>query len=148
MVPKLFNLKKSEQSSHQEGKKQLHSEIRQMTSALTHHLGELTHHDESEDETGVRIITLAGTNTGATMKGELLDDNSKEEDDDADKAFTTYTNSNFQAINNSIMFGGSYTCKDPGVHIETIMEYDEPSGRKEMKNRKKGKKAVSDGDSD
>ncbi|KAF9600894.1 hypothetical protein IFM89_013801 [Coptis chinensis] len=117
-----------------------------MTTALTHHLNDLHHigkssstrHGESEDEQDVTVITLAGNNIGATMQGELEEISDAEED----KAFTTYTNSNFQAINNSIMFGGSYTCKDPGVHIETSMDYFEPNQHKEAKDGKKGKKKV------
>ncbi|KAF5188907.1 Processive diacylglycerol beta-glucosyltransferase [Thalictrum thalictroides] len=151
MVPKPFSLKKptEHQSTTQEAgnRKQLHSEIREMTSAITHHLNDLhhtsksssaIHHDGTEDDQGVRIITLAGTNTGAAMQGEL-DEISNTDDD---KTFTTYTNSNFQAINNSIMIGGSYTCKDPGVHIETCIDFTESNEHKEVKPGKKGKKQL------
>ncbi|PIA34953.1 hypothetical protein AQUCO_03700304v1 [Aquilegia coerulea] len=150
MVPKPFSLKKStdQQSTTREAgnRKQLHSEIREMTSAITHHLNDLhhvgksnaVHQDGIEDDQGVRIITLAGTNTGAAMQGEL-DEISNTDDD---KTFTTYTNSNFQAINNSIMLGGSYSCKDPGVHIETCIDFVEPNEHKQVKLGKKGKKKL------
>ncbi|KAL7149743.1 hypothetical protein ABFS83_05G061500 [Erythranthe nasuta] len=126
--------------------KSLDQEVREMISTLTNRLGNIQrshpksssaaggsgpHDDEDEDgERGVRIITLAGTNLGATMRGGETDENGtgpgqqgparpgQEDEDD----FATYVNSNFQAINNSIMFGGTYTTNDPGVHLD-ISDY-------------------------
>ncbi|KAK9275291.1 hypothetical protein L1049_022553 [Liquidambar formosana] len=51
----------------------------------------------------------------------------------------TYVNSNFQAINNSIMLGGSYSTNDPGVHMD-ISDFFEHNGHKPDKHGKKGKK--------
>ncbi|KAL8053263.1 hypothetical protein ABFX02_05G059200 [Erythranthe guttata] len=126
--------------------KSLDQEVREMISTLTNRLGSIQrshpksssaaggsgpHDDEDDDgDRGVRIITLAGTNLGATMRGGETDENStgpgeqglarpgQEEEED----FATYVNSNFQAINNSIMFGGTYTTNDPGVHLD-ISDY-------------------------
>ncbi|KAL9669988.1 hypothetical protein QQ045_007538 [Rhodiola kirilowii] len=112
-----------------ENHKQLDHEINDMNAALTKCLAELKHihkpaggasshghaqqrigHHEDDHRRGLRIITLAGSNQGATMHGELMDD--------PYEALGTYVNSNFQAINNSIMIGGSYTTNDPGVHMD------------------------------
>ncbi|KAI8569947.1 hypothetical protein RHMOL_Rhmol02G0317700 [Rhododendron molle] len=121
--------------------KQLDREIREMVSALINRLAQLQHNpdhvqkqqpagsshlhqqvaDENDDENlGVRIVTLAGSNTGAAMRGELDDNNARADgqNDHEEDGLGTYVNSNFQAINNSIMLGGSYTSKDPGVHLD------------------------------
>ncbi|XP_059662093.1 uncharacterized protein LOC132308116 [Cornus florida] len=112
-----------------EGQKHLDREIREMISALAHRLTNLqhvhkpgsSHHaTECDDDHGVSIITLTGTNTGATMRSEL-DDKPQEGENDA---LGTYVNSNFQAINNSLMLSGSYNTNDPGVHLE-ITDYVE-----------------------
>ncbi|KAI4312799.1 hypothetical protein MLD38_037591 [Melastoma candidum] len=99
-------------------------------------------HDEEEDG-GVRVITLAGTNVGATMQGDMegkLEGMSTGEPDD----LSTYVNSNFQAVNNSIMMGGSYTANDPGVHLD-ILDFVERRGHdKTDKHGKKGKKKEKD----
>ncbi|GMH13879.1 hypothetical protein Nepgr_015720 [Nepenthes gracilis] len=101
----------------------LDQEIKEMMSALNSRLAELqgvqkpgssSSKSEDADESGIRIITIAGTNTGATMHGELGD-----RDDASDNEGSgTYVNSNFQAVNNSIMLGASYTGKDPGVRVD------------------------------
>ncbi|KAL9671226.1 hypothetical protein QQ045_008792 [Rhodiola kirilowii] len=109
-----------------ENHKQLDHEINDMNAALTKCLAELQHihksaggasshghaqhrigHHEDDHRRGLRIITLAGSNQGATMHGELMDDKANTDDDDPYEALGTYVNSNFQAINNSIMIGGS-----------------------------------------
>lgn len=105
-----------------------------------------THHQEVVDDQGSSVITLAGTNTGATMRAELNGKTSKLEDAagaDENESLTSYINSNFQAINNSIMFGGSYTGNDPGVHMDISDLYEE--GHKGEKGEKvKGKKVSKD----
>ncbi|XP_061342686.1 uncharacterized protein LOC133288881 [Gastrolobium bilobum] len=132
--------------------KSLDREIREMVSAITHRVSDFhksgsTHHldqkNDIEDEHDVRIITLAGNNDGATLRSELLDDKSSagngfHHDGEPDEALSTYVNSNFQAVNNSIMFGGSYHANDPGVHVD-ISDFAEPPHYKAEKHWKKGK---------
>lgn len=118
--------------------RQIDREIREMVSALTSRLTNLNHVHKpgsnhelgDEDEHGVRIITLAGTNTGAIMRGQLLGDHRKHDhhqhdqltpdDVDGDElaGSDNYVNSNYQAVNNSVMLGASYTSNDPGVHMD------------------------------
>ncbi|KAK7277247.1 hypothetical protein RIF29_18398 [Crotalaria pallida] len=65
------------------------------------------------------------------------------DDDEVDEALRTYVNSNFQAINNSIMLGGSYQANDPAVHMDISDFFSEPqsqSHHKTEKHEKKGKK--------
>ncbi|KAM1025366.1 hypothetical protein ACFX13_039246 [Malus domestica] len=119
--------------------KQLDKEIRDMVSAITNRVTDIhksgSIHHEDEDEHGVRIITLAGSNTGATLRSELDHENMNKSGGlhgggpafgDAD-GLSTYVNSNFQAVNNSLMMGGSYTTNDPGVHLD-ITDVVEPHG--------------------
>lgn len=136
-----------------ENQKSLDQEVREMISTLTTRLGSIqrsqkpgssstqTQDNSNEDDQGVRIITLAGTNLGATMRGETTDDKTSggpqgSPDLPEHEDFATYVNSNFQAINNSIMFGGSYTTNDPGVHLD-ITDY---MGREEDVVKNNGKK--------
>ncbi|KAI5447700.1 hypothetical protein KIW84_015236 [Lathyrus oleraceus] len=69
---------KSSQSPPAEAEKHknLDREIREMVSAITgrvtnFHKPGSTHHLDNEDENGTRIITLAGTNEGATLRSEM-----------------------------------------------------------------------------
>lgn len=115
-----------------EKQRQLDREIRQMISTLTsrltdvHQLNKPGSSDPSRDEAehGFRVITLAGTNTGATMRGEVLgrhqklDNQGESLDDEPEGLGETYVNSNCQAVNNSIMLDSKYTSKDPGVHMD------------------------------
>ncbi|KAA8525058.1 hypothetical protein F0562_007078 [Nyssa sinensis] len=127
----------------EEKQKQLDREIREMISALSHRLVDLqhvqkhgsSHHDGDEDDQGVRIITLAGSNIGATMRSELDEKPSPDGGVGDHEALDTYVNSNFQAINNSIMLGGSYSTNDPGVHMDIVECQDQSH-----KHGKKGKK--------
>ncbi|KAF6156742.1 hypothetical protein GIB67_033211 [Kingdonia uniflora] len=134
-----MNLKKPAggHSFEEDNYKKLDREVREMASALTHRLtnlhqknkSSLHQHEEDEEDCGIRIITIAGTNTGATMRAELDDiSNTTPRGRDGTmphdhEGFTTYANSNFQAINNSIMLGGSYSCNDPGIHVDTTEDY-------------------------
>jgi hypothetical protein len=145
---------KSSQSPPAEGEKHknLDREIREMVSAITHRVTDFhkpgsTHHLDNDDEHGTRIITLAGNNEGATLRSELDAKSGKYSSHDEPEALSTYVNSNFQAINNSIMLGGSYHANDPGVHMD-ISDFTEPPqnhhkaekhGKKEKKDKKKGK---------
>lgn len=115
----------------------LDREIRNMMSILTTRLGHLQkkptdggsasntldhEHDHENDHGSFGIITMAGSNEGAIMKGEISmeDEKSgmKDQNQDVDSPLTTYLNSNFQGVNNSIMVGGSYSANDPGIHLD------------------------------
>ncbi|XP_004485922.1 uncharacterized protein [Cicer arietinum] len=146
---------KSSPSPPSEGHKHknLDREIREMLSAITHRVTDFhkpgsTHHLDNDDEHGTRIITLAGTNDGATLRSELDEKSGKYSSDGEPEALSTYVNSNFQAVNNSIMLGGSYHANDPGVHMD-ISDFTEPPqshhkaeklGKKEKKKGKEGSK--------
>ena len=127
--------------------KQLDREIREMVSAITHrvtdfHKSGSTHHLENDDEHGVRIITLAGNNDGATLRSELEEKSAKTSPHGVEpEPLSTFVNSNFQAINNSMMLGGSYQANDPGVQMD-ISDFTEPphSHHKAEKHGKKVKK--------
>ncbi|KAI9071117.1 hypothetical protein K1719_046925 [Acacia pycnantha] len=85
--------------------------------------------EDDDDEGGAKIITLAGTNDGATLKSKV--DNNKpaaghHSGKPEEEELSTYVNSNFQAVNNSIMFSGSYQAHDPGVNVE-ISDFTEPA---------------------
>ncbi|XP_057433504.1 uncharacterized protein LOC130726275 [Lotus japonicus] len=138
---------KSSPSPSGEGEKHKHldREIREMVSAITHrvtdfHKSGSTHHLENEDEHDhVRIITLTGTNNGATLRSELDEKSGKSSSHDEAETLSTYINSNFQAVNNSIMLGGSYQANDPGVHMD-ISDFTEPHHHKAEKHEKKKEK--------
>ncbi|MED6155076.1 hypothetical protein PIB30_002286 [Stylosanthes scabra] len=152
----------SSESAKPSNQQSLDREIREMVSAITnrvtdfHKSGSTQNHHHSpthdDDDRGVRIITLAGTNDGATLKGEL-DDKSPgktsshhhHHDHDVEaEPLSTYVNSNFQAINNSMMIGGSFHANDPGVHLD-ISDFTEPIPPHHHKHGKKGKKKEKEG---
>ena len=80
------------------------------------------------------------------MKSELDEKSSNPSHGDEPEALSTFVNSNFQAINNSVMLGGSYQANDPGVHMDisdfsTAHEHHHQSHyHKEERHGKKGKK--------
>ncbi|CAL9159573.1 unnamed protein product [Musa hybrid cultivar] len=103
-------------------------EVRDMISTLTNRLmalGRSTARSEAKSQEagdaadhGLRVVTLAGDNKGASMKAdmeELMDTHGGVYDDDS--GMCTHANSNFQAVNNSIVLGGSCSAEDPGVHL-------------------------------
>lgn len=131
-------------SGEAEKHKQLDKEIREMVSAITHRVTDIHKSSGSgsaqdDEDGGVRIITLAGTNNGATLRSELDEKSGQSLHGGEPEALSTYVNSNFQAVNNSMMLGGSYQANDPGVHLD-VSEFTEPQGHRE-KGEKLGKKA-------
>ncbi|CAN7090525.1 hypothetical protein HID58_032736 [Brassica napus] len=85
-------------------------------------------YEEEKEEDGISAITLAGSNLGATMKTELDDnqgDSYKNGGQELD-FLTTFVNSNFQAVNNSIMMGAKYETHDPGVHLDISGDVEKP----------------------
>ncbi|KAF5477951.1 hypothetical protein F2P56_004554 [Juglans regia] len=122
--------------------------VREMVSAITHRFADLQKSGSSnkeqgddQDDHGVSIVTLAGTNTGATLRSEMDEKASPPHgvSHGEPEDLSTYVNSNFQAINNSIMMGGSYNTHDPGVHVD-IKDYFDSKGHKPDKHGKKGKR--------
>ncbi|KAG2680594.1 hypothetical protein I3760_11G105600 [Carya illinoinensis] len=141
----------SEQVKHSsaegEKRKPFDPAVREMVSAITHRFTDLQksgklQQGDDQDDNGVRIVTLAGNNTGATLRSEMdekaspLHGVSLGEPED----LTTYVNSNFQAINNSIMMGGSYNTNDPGVHVDIVDYFDSKGQNPADKQGKKGKR--------
>ncbi|CAL9068008.1 unnamed protein product [Musa banksii] len=67
---------------------------------------------------GTRIVVLAGENRGAVTRvnsQEMVDTGGVLRADE--NALAACANSNYQAVNNTIVLGGSCTAEDPGVHI-------------------------------
>ncbi|KAK6146554.1 hypothetical protein DH2020_020423 [Rehmannia glutinosa] len=141
--------------------KTLDQEVRELISALTNRLGSIQRSQkpggstnqnqaDDEDEQGVRIITLAGSNLGATMRGEMDEKSSVGPQDLAlqpeQEDFAAYVNSNFQAINNSIMLGGSYKTNDPGVHLDISDYYEHTNGKNKGRKNKRRISSKSDHD--
>ncbi|XP_042404803.1 uncharacterized protein LOC121995009 [Zingiber officinale] len=106
--------------------RQMQTEIRDVLSALTGRLGALgrsmARSDGRDAEHGFGTITLTGENKGATMKAEIEELMESGVTYGDDSGMLTYANSNYQAVNNSILLGGSTTAEDPGVHVD-ITEY-------------------------
>ncbi|CAI9299205.1 unnamed protein product [Lactuca saligna] len=141
-------------------KQNLDREIRDMINALTRRLAHLhkkpseggsasnVHdHDQEEKDAngGFGIITMAGSNEGATMRGELdlmsMENQKlgmKQDNEESLPPLTTCLNGNFQGVNNSIMVGGSYSTNDPGIHLNVDDHYEQHKG--EFGPRKYGKK--------
>ncbi|MQM23288.1 hypothetical protein Taro_056353 [Colocasia esculenta] len=113
----------------------LEREIRSMISTLTGHLTNLGGQavagaggeEEGDGAGGMRIVTLAGTNKGAMMEGRDMGDSHGVIYGD-DGQLSAFANSNYQAVNNSIMLGGSCAAADPGVHLQVITEYVDDDG--------------------
>ncbi|XP_028764974.1 uncharacterized protein LOC114722992 [Neltuma alba] len=134
-------------SAEAEKHRQLDREIREMVSAITHRVTDLQKSSgsgsaqnlEDEEDDGVRIITLAGNNTGATLRSELGEKSGQFHGSEEQDELDTYVNSNFQAINNSMMMGGSYEANDPGVCLD-ISEFTGPRSGHREKHGKKAKK--------
>ncbi|KAK4372587.1 hypothetical protein RND71_007971 [Anisodus tanguticus] len=135
-----------------EKQKQADNDIKDMISSLTKRLAGLQRvhkaaagdsgQGDDEDEHGTRIITLAGTNLGASMRGVMDEKPAGLEgvSPGEDEALKTYVNSNFQSINNSIMLGGSYCTNDPGVHLDISDYVDEQVPTPQGNGNKRGKK--------
>jgi hypothetical protein len=126
---------KSQQSEHG-----IHDMISKLTDRLVsfgqgtaeHENSHNTHHDADQ---GVGIITLAGENKGAAMKAASLDELVDTQGmiyNDED--FMSVLNSNYQAVNNSIMLEGSCIVEDPGVHIIMAENLDDGSSSDDSNN--------------
>lgn len=139
----------------EEKPKKLDHEVRNMVSAIMGPISNLqrlglSQTFEEDDGSGVGIVTLAGSNVGATLKSEM-DEKSSDPDEELD-SMSTYVNSNFQAMNNSIVMGGSYTTNDPGVHLD-VSDFVDQHGKdhrmaEKLSKKEKKKKGEESGNSD
>uniref|UniRef100_A0A0E0KM22 Uncharacterized protein n=1 Tax=Oryza punctata TaxID=4537 RepID=A0A0E0KM22_ORYPU len=105
------------------------SEVSSILSKLNDHLAGA---NETKEAAGTSIITLAGENNGATMEvaGDVEDlvvveAGGDEDDEEEESVVSAYTNSNYQAVNNSVLVAGSCAVKDPGVHVVIVEHVDE-----------------------
>ncbi|KAF8058389.1 hypothetical protein N665_1246s0009 [Sinapis alba] len=138
---------RGEAEKHKQRQQHFDHDLKNMISSLTHmgadKAGPSQYEDEEkEEEDGLRAITLSGTNLGATMKTELDDNhvgNYKNGDHELD-SLTTFVNSNFQAVNNSIMIGAKYETHDPGVHLDISGDVEEKPSMKAPARGSRGKK--------
>ncbi|VVB08741.1 unnamed protein product [Arabis nemorensis] len=128
-----MKLSESRGEAEKHRRKYFDHELKNMISSLTHmgaeKGGPSQYEEEEKGEDGVRVITLSGTNLGAIMKTEL-DNNHGDNDINGDHEldfFKTFVNSNFQAVNNSIMIGAKYETNDPGVHLDISGNMEKPS---------------------
>ena len=128
----------------QEEQQQQEHEIRDMISALAHHLTSLANPSAAAssagENNGVKIITLAGENRGATMKSQHCEatDTSGVMYTDK-KTMSAIMNSNYQAVNNSIMLKGRCIAEDAGVHV-IVSDHDLDDGHvKEVRGRRGSK---------
>ncbi|CAA3017464.1 uncharacterized protein LOC111366511 [Olea europaea var. sylvestris] len=127
--------------------KELISSLTSCASSIPKNGGDSTQHN-TQDYDGLRMITLAGTNVGANMHGEMDEKPNGPQGIElgGTEELTTYANNNFQAINNSIILGGSYNTKDPGVHLD-VSEYMDHNAhhlehdKKEKKSEREGSKS-------
>ncbi|RCV32482.1 hypothetical protein SETIT_7G006300v2 [Setaria italica] len=96
----------------------------------------------NDDAATNTIITLAGENSGATMDASAAagdvedlvvvgnadadeDNDNQEGEQEEDVVISAYTNSNYQAVNNSVLVSGSCAVNDPGVHVVVVEHVDE-----------------------
>ena len=122
------------------------TEVSNAVTKLNDHLGTALTGSGSENTTtgtggATTIITLAGENSGATMEaaaaagGDVEDlvvvgsadaeEHDEEEEGEENVVITAYANSNYQAVNNSVLVAGSCAVNDPGVHVVVVEHVDE-----------------------
>ncbi|XP_031498300.1 uncharacterized protein LOC116262901 [Nymphaea colorata] len=151
---------KANPPAHEESHRGMEHEIKELIHHLTGRLSDLHNHHPSKshhpsqqqhhgghgddhDPAGLKVIALTGNNNGASMKAgrdEVADTRVSSPADG--EAVAAYANSNFQAVNNSVVVGGSCTANDPGIHLDIPIETLEPEWQHEeyMKMKKKDKK--------
>ncbi|XP_074581320.1 uncharacterized protein LOC141837847 [Curcuma longa] len=91
------------------------------------------HGEVEEQGEGAGLVMLTGENTGAVTKadGRLLQQLAVDTQGEmrADEAsLSAFANSNYQAVNNSVVVGGRCAVEDPGVHIEILENDDDDDG--------------------
>ncbi|AQK42329.1 hypothetical protein Zm00014a_010136 [Zea mays] len=123
------------------------SEVSNAVTKLNYHLATaLTGSGSGSENAATTVVTLAGKNSGATMEaaaaGDVEDlvvvgsadaeehDEGHGQDDEEvvveeNVVITAYANSNYQAVNNSVLVAGSCAVDDPGVHVVVVEHVDE-----------------------
>ena len=121
------------------------TEVSNAVTKLNDHLGTALTGSGSENTTtgtggATTIITLAGENSGANLEaaasaGDVEDlvvvgsadaeEHDEEEEGEENVVITAYANSNYQAVNNSVLVAGSCAVNDPGVHVVVVEHVDE-----------------------
>ncbi|CAN6234172.1 unnamed protein product [Urochloa humidicola] len=118
------------------------AEVSAAVSKLNDHLATALTGGAADAANNNTIITLAGENSGATMDAADVEDlvvvgnaDADEEDHDDDDGqhqregeevvMSAYANSNYQAVNNSVVVSGSCAVNDPGVHVVVVEHVDE-----------------------
>uniref|UniRef100_A0A1J3DMY5 Uncharacterized protein n=1 Tax=Noccaea caerulescens TaxID=107243 RepID=A0A1J3DMY5_NOCCA len=105
--------------------------------------------EENKEDDGIRVITLSGSNIGAIMKTDLDNNNNHGGDNhELDDFRSTFVNSNFQAVNNSIMMGAHYETNDPGVHLDISGDVETPPMKKTSSRESREKKGKTSTKSD
>lgn len=105
--------------------------------------------EENKEDDGIRVITLSGSNIGAIMKTDLDNNNNYGgENHELDDFLSTFVNSNFQAVNNSIMMGSHYETNDPGVHLDNSGDVETPPMKKTSPRESREKKGKTSAKSD
>ncbi|TKY57706.1 muscle M-line assembly protein unc-89 [Spatholobus suberectus] len=119
---------------------------------FVHKLTASVHPSQPMDDKQFSVITLAGDNRGATMHlgsesakkegsihihraykndpeetNEVTTDGEENTNEEEDEVGMAYVNSNIQSINNSLMFHGSITERDPGVQVTLPQKPTEPN---------------------
>jgi hypothetical protein len=116
-------------------------EVNTAVAKINDHLaGALTGSDTADaGGSSTTIIPLAGENNGATMEvaagndegedlvvvGKESEDDDLQEEGEEERVVSTYANSNYQAVNNSVLVSGSCAVNDPGVHVIVVEHVDE-----------------------
>ena len=118
---------------------------------FVHKLTASVHPTQHMDDKQFSVITLAGDNRGATMHlgsesakkegsvhihrayksdpedtNEVTTDGEENTNEEDEEVGMAYVNSNIQSINNSLMFHGSITERDPGVQVTLPQKPAEP----------------------
>jgi hypothetical protein len=111
------------------------SEVNGAVTNLNDHLATALSGDEASGKTNT-IITLAGENNGAAMEAADAEDlvvveaagggdhDGDDDGEDEEVEVSAYTNSNYQAVNNSVLVAGSCAVRDPGVHVVIVEHVD------------------------
>jgi len=143
-------------SSSAEKAPPLQKGIKDDITKFVHKLTATVHPSQHTDDKQFSVITLVGDNRGATMHlgsetakkedsihihrayksdpeetNEVTTDgeentNEDEEEEEEEELGMAYVNSNIQSINNSLMFHGSISERDPGVQIALPQKPSEP----------------------
>ncbi|KAE8791890.1 hypothetical protein D1007_33517 [Hordeum vulgare] len=99
------------------------SEVSNAVTDLNDHLADALGGDDK-----TTVITLAGENNGAAMDAEdlvVVEAGDEEEGEDEEVQVAAYTNSNYQAVNNSVLVAGSCAVRDAGVHVVIVEHVDD-----------------------